>query len=90
MDLDWIVEQKCNLLISPEGLVIEKAVVEESLPHDKLLEKKEMVRDVLAKVSGESVDGEDSGAIDTESMNLGSIRKPAGLTSASMEEMQQK
>ena len=54
--LDWIVEQNCGILVSPEGLVIERAN-DPPISGEAGLENEDMLREVLAKAQGESKDG---------------------------------
>ena len=52
--LDWVIEQNCEILVSPEGLVIERGVETETAPDKGLMDKEDLIREVIAKGQDES------------------------------------
>jgi len=52
--LDWVIEQNCEFLVSPEGLVIERGVETETAPEKGLMDKEDLIREVIAKGQDES------------------------------------
>ncbi|MCK4969516.1 MAG: PAC2 family protein, partial [Thermoplasmata archaeon] len=48
--LDWIQEQRCSMLISPEGLVIEREEEEVELPSEDEKPQEELEEDIESKI----------------------------------------
>ncbi len=73
--LDWIVEQNCGVLVSPEGLVIERAGDTDEAA-EASFNKDEILRGMISKGQGESDDGSGEKAI-VEAMLSMDLLNPA-------------
>ena len=78
--LDWVIEQNCDILISPEGLVIERGVEAETEPEKALMDKEEMIREMIAKGQDESPP---SSGGDEEEMRIAALNIAMDLIHAS-------